>query len=109
MTIGEIRTLLVSVDSGIRHYFSMSNAEAYSYWEETHRLPLTADDQHKTEAWKFYVHRFTKTEDDVIAAAFFKALDEDPRICVRWVVDSEQGTGSDPDAGYIHHIFECEG
>ena len=105
MTLSEIRTLLVSVDPDIRHYFSMSDADAYTYWEETRRLSLIADDMHGAEdqGWHFCVHRFTRTEGDAIAQSFFNTLDADPRTTVIWQTDFEN------DTGYIHHIFECEG
>lgn len=105
MTRSEISALLLHADPDIRHYFSMSNAEAYSYWEETRRLPFIGDDRHgdADQAWKFYVHRFTKTEGDSIAQAIFDTLDADPRTAVRWLTEYEK------DSGYIHHIFECEG
>ena len=105
MTRDEIKALLVTADPNIKHYFSMSNAEAYSYWEETRRLPFMADDVHDTanQAWRFYVHRYTRTENDAIAQAIFDALDADPRTTVRWITDF------DHESGYIHHIFECEG
>lgn len=105
MTLSEIRSLLVSVDPDIRHYFSMSDADAYTYWEETRRLPLIADDRYGAEdqGWHFYVHRFTRTEGDTIAQNFFNTLDADPRTTVIWQTDYEH------DTGYIHHIFECEG
>lgn len=105
MTLSEIKALVVTADPDIRHYFSMSDKDAYSYWEETLRLPFTADDAHGAadQAWRFYVHRYTKTEGDAIAQALFDALDADPRTTVRWTIDS------DPKDGYIHHIFECEG
>lgn len=105
MTRDEIKALLVTADPNIKHYFSMSDAESYSYWEETSRLPFLADDVHNVndQAWRFYVHRFTKTEDDAIAQTIFNTLDADPRTTVRWVTDF------DKDSGYIHHIFDCEG
>lgn len=102
MTLDAIKTLLVTADPDIRHYFTMSTADAYSYWEETRRLPFTADDRH-SEAWHFYVHRFTKTEGDSTAALLFSTLDGNDGITVSWV------TGYDHESGYIHHIFECEG
>ena len=105
MTKAEIKVLLITADPNIKHYFSMSNAEAYSYWEETRRLPFMADDVHNSadQAWRFYVHRYTRTEDDAIAQAIFNALDADPRTTVIWTTDF------DNESGYIHHIFECEG
>lgn len=103
MTLTNIRELVASIDPNIRHYFSMGTGEAYTYWEETERLPLVADNHHIEEGWRFYVHRFTKTETDAIADLIFSTLDNDPRVSVRHTVDHED------DTGYIHHIFECEG
>jgi uncharacterized protein YbdZ (MbtH family) len=106
MTLSEVKALLVSADPDIRHYFSMHNSEKlYSYWEETQQIGPVWDDQHDTanQAWRFYVHRYTRTEDDSVAAAIFEALDQDPRTTVRWSTDF------DKESGYIHHIFECEG
>lgn len=102
MTLSEIKALLGRADPDIRHYFSMSDAEAYTYWTETQQLALTADDKHD-EGWRFYVHRFTRDENDATAAAIFSALDGDPRIAVRRRTEYER------DSGYIHHIYECEG
>ena len=102
MTLHDTRDLLVSVDPDIKHYFTDSDAPAYSYWEETRRLPMISDDRHE-EAWHFYVHRYTKAEDDLTASLLFETLDQDPRITVRYTADY------DPDSGYTHHIYECEG
>ena len=102
MTLSEVREKLVTVVPDIKHYFTMGDGESYTYWEETERLPLIADDEH-AEAWRFYVHRFTKAEDDPVAAALFEALDQEPAITVSWSVGSRE-----PDTGYIHHILTCE-
>lgn len=102
MTLDEIKTLLAEVDPDIRHYWTMGTGADYSFWEETRLLDFTADGHH-ADAWAFTVHRFTKTEGDPVALALFRALDADPRIAVRVDVDHE------PETGYIHHIFSCEG
>lgn len=102
MTLIDIRNLLVSVDPNIRHYFTTETERDYSFWEEDQRLPMMADDVHQ-EAWRFYVHRFTRDEFDPMTRLFFKTLDADPRVAVSETIDYE------PDTGYIHHIFECEG
>jgi hypothetical protein len=102
VTLTDIRNLLVSVDPYIKHYFTDSNADAFSYWEETRRLPMVSDDRHE-QAWRFYVHRYTKAENDVVASQLFDALDQDPRIAFQYTVDF------DADSGYIHHIYDCEG
>jgi len=103
VTLSEIKTLLVTADANIKHYFSKNSGEAYSYWEETQMLPILSDGRHE-EHWRFYVHRYTKTENDATAALIFSTLDADPRTTVRWI----QG-GYDTGSGYLHHIFECEG
>ncbi len=102
MTLSDIKALAVSIDQNARHYFSESTGEDYTYWEETQRLGRLANDSHE-EAWAFYIHRFTKDEDDTVAAAIFAALDADPRVTVSHTTDYEA------DSGYIHHIFQCEG
>lgn len=102
MTLTDIRDLLVQIDPDIRHYFSTETTRDYTYWEETRQLPLTADDRHD-EAWRFYVHRFTRDEFDPVAQRIMQALDADPRTTVSHTVTYER------DSGYIHHIFECEG
>lgn len=102
MTLGEIRDLLVSADPAVRHYFSMEPERDYTYWEETEQLPCTADDHHR-EAWRFYVHRYTRDEFDAIARQLWQTLDTDPRVATRHRMDFEH------DTGYIHHIYECEG
>lgn len=105
MTLSEIQALLVSADPDIKHYFSMNDSDSYSYWEKIRRLHFTADDRHNDadQAWRFYVHRYTKTEGDAIASTLFETLDSDPRTTVRWQTDFDR------ESGYIHHIFECEG
>lgn len=102
MTLEDIRKLLTQADIGIRHYFSMEKEKDYTYWEETRRLPFTSDDGHD-EGWRFYVHRYTRQENDRVAADLFRILDAHPGIAVTETIDH------DPDTGYIHHIFECEG
>ena len=102
MTISDIKAKLAVVDPAVRHYYSMGTGEAYTCWEETQRLPLVGDDYHCEVGWRFYVHRFTKTEDDTIADALWIALDTAPEIAAQHTVTYE------PDTGYIHHIFTCE-
>lgn len=102
MTTAEIKTLIISVDPNAKHRFTMEKGRDYTYWQETHRLPLTSDDEHE-EAWAFVVHRFTKSDSDPVAPALFAALDAEPSVTVRWLQDFEESTG------YIHHIFDCEG
>jgi len=101
VTLTEIKELLVAVDPHIRHYYSMEERQDYTYWEETDRLPFTADGLH-VEGWTFYVHRFTRDSQDAVATALFSVLDADPRIALSHTVAYE------PESEYIHHIYRCE-
>ena len=103
MTLEDIRALVVSVDKNAGRYESAyQGGQAYTVWREFRRLDMMADDRHE-EAWAFQIDRFTKTEGDGIAAAFLDALEADERVAYSCIVDYE------PDTGYIHHIYDCEG
>ena len=103
MTLSEIQALVVSVDNKAAHYESASpNKTGYTVWYEYKRLDMLADDRH-AEAWAFQIDRFTKTENDPIAAALFEALEADDRVAFEHRVDYEN------DTRWIHHIFDCEG
>lgn len=100
MTLDEIRTLIVAVDENAGHYESSHRAdEAYTVWFETRHDNIYADNRHLGGIY-FQVDRFTKQEDDAVAAELLAAL-TDSDVCFRYIIDFE------PDTGYIHHIFEC--
>lgn len=102
MTLDDIRALVVAVDKNAGHYESAyQGGQAYTVWRERRTLPFMADDAHQG-GLKFQIDRFTKVEDDGIAAALFEALEADPRVAFEHVTDYE------PDTRYIHHIFDCE-
>ena len=101
MTLREIKTLVVSADPDIRHYFSEEKGRDYSYWEEIRRLAFMSDDRHE-EAWRFAVHRFTRAENDPVAKRILDVLDGDDRVAVAYEVAVQ-------DDGWIHHIYICEG
>ena len=104
MTLAEVQALVVSVDQNCGHYESAwAGTAAYTVWREFARLPTMADTGYAEEGWAFQVDRFTKTEGDTIAAALFTALDADPRVAFELQVDYE------PETGYIHYIFDCQG
>ena len=102
MTLAEIQALVVSCDSKAGHYESASQSKTgYTVWREVRRLNTLADDEH-AEAWAFQIDRFTKSENDTVAAALFAALDADDRIAFEYMVDYE------PDTRWIHHVFDAE-
>lgn len=104
MTLSDIQALIVRVDPEAGHYESAyAGGAAYTVWRELHTLPILGDNTHTVEAWAFQIDRFTKAETDAVAAAFRAALDGEPGVAFEYQVDFE------PDTGYIHHIFDCEG
>ena len=102
MTLAEIAAMVSGVDPEARHYYATAPPRDYTYWEETRQLPLMADDVHAEEGWRFYVHRFTRAEEDPVTASLKAAFEADPRVAFSHTVDNEK------DSEYIHHIFECE-
>ena len=103
MTLSDIKALVLSADSTAEHYeSSKTSSESYTVWQEVGRLSAMGDDRHY-EGWGFQVDRFTKDEDDTVAATLFSTLDGDDRVALEYRVDYE------PDTGYIHHIYDCEG
>lgn len=104
MTLNQIKALVISVDPNAGRYDSAyTGTEAYTRWREIHPLPIKGENAHNVEAWSFQIDRFAKSENDAIAEAFRAALDAQPGIAFEYQVDYE------PDTGYIHHIFDCEG
>ena len=103
MKLSDIKARVLSADATAEPYESSKrSAESYTVWREVYRLPVTGDDRH-SEGWAFQVDRFTKDEDDAVASTLISTLDGDDRVAVAYNIDYE------PDTGYIHHIFDCEG
>lgn len=102
MTLAEIKALVLSADPNAQHYDSAKKGIAYTVWREYGTLPFTADGQHQGGV-RFQIDRFTKSEDDDIAAVIFGVLEQSDRVAFGYQVDFE------PDTRYIHHIYDCEG
>lgn len=102
MTLYEIQALMVSVDPEARHYDSAQRHGPYTVWKEGPTLGMMGDGQHMGGI-RFTVHRFTKREGDRIAAALYSALEARDDVAFAYQTDYE------PETGYIHHIFDCEG
>lgn len=103
MTLDQIKALVIAVDPNAGHYESaFQGDDAYTVWYEVQRTGLFADNKRPGKSWRFQVDRFTKSENDPIAAQLEAALDAAPGVLCEYVVDYE------PDTGYIHHIFDCE-
>lgn len=104
MTLEQIKTLVISVDPAAAHYESAHRGtDAYTVWFEVQRTGMFADNHRPDKSWRFQIDRFTKTENDPVAEALEAALDAAPGVIYDYLVDYE------PDTGYIHHIFDCQG
>lgn len=103
MTLEDIRQLIISVDAAAGHYESAYRSkDAYTVWHEKNTMEMTGDNVH-LGGIMFQIDRFTKDEDDAIAAALYIALEARDDIAFEHLTDYEI------DTGYIHHIFDCEG
>ena len=104
MTIQEIKDILTAVDPDAQRYDHdrAGSGDAYTVWEEITPVGFYGDGQEQGSI-HFQVDRFTKEEDEPLAAGIRAALEEKDYITVDYRVDYER------DTGYIHHIFDCEG
>lgn len=103
MTLSEIKALVLRGDPEATRYESAKrHSEAYTVWREVRMLGQTSEDGHEA-AWAFQIDRFTKEQNDPIAATIRAALEDDERVAYSYEIDYE------PDTRYIHHIFDCEG
>jgi hypothetical protein len=104
MTVAEIKALLVSVDPKVQRYDhdGAGVSDAYTVWYEITPLGHYGDGEEEGSL-QFQVDRFTRDEDDAIAAQLKETLEAQDDIAVDYRVDYER------DTGYIHHIFVCEG
>ena len=103
MTVSEIKTLLASVDPNVQRYEhdGAGTADAYTVWYELQPVGCYGDGQEEGTI-RFQVDRFTKEEDETLAATLKTTLEAQDDIAVEYLVDYEQ------DTGYIHHIYVCE-
>ena len=104
MTAADIKTLLVAVDPNVQRYDhdGAGTSDAYTVWYELKPIGLYGDGEEEGTI-RFQVDRFTKEEDDAIAASLKETLEGQDDIAVEYLVDYER------DTGYIHHIYVCEG
>ena len=103
MTLEDIKALVIAIDpTAARYESAKQRSESYTVWNETRMLGLMREDRHEP-AWAFQIHHFTKRENDIMVGMIFAALEDDPRVAFEYLADYE------PDTGYIHHIFSCEG
>ncbi len=101
MTLESLKTLLLTVDAKITRYKHLGSGN-YTVWREYGTKPLGADNSHGEVIYRVQIDRFTKKENDTIAASMTEKLNERDDIAFQYLVDYEL------DTGYIHHIWDCE-
>jgi hypothetical protein len=103
MTASEIKKLLTDVDPDAQRYEhdGAGTADAYTVWRELRPVGLYGDGREEGSI-RFQVDRFTKEEDEALAAQLLSTLEGCDDIAVDYLVDYER------DTGYIHHIYVCE-
>jgi hypothetical protein len=98
--LDRFRDRLLLVDPALRRYATTHKGN-YTCWREYGARSLSADNRFSDRVWRVQVDRFTKVEDDPLIPLISAALDCD-WITHSYTVDYER------DAGYIHHIWDCE-
>lgn len=100
MTLDDVRAIVLACDPEAKHYRSEARGN-YTTWQEYERLPYTSDGVNE-RGWRFQIDRFTKLEDDPVAAQIEDRLSGMDNVAYSYMVDHE------PETGFIHHIFDCE-
>jgi hypothetical protein len=104
MTIDEIRQAVVAAAPYAQHYYSEDKGDSYTTWHQYQAIPLMGDGQIAEDAWRFQVDHFTRREDDPTPAEIRRVLGAFDGITVSYRV-----LPPEPETGYIHHVFQCEG
>ena len=107
MNVQQIRDLIMTVDDSARHYDATAEIQArkdFTVWMEYEAITFYADDGEAEQGWRFEVNRFTKTEYDPMAESLYRLLANADGV----TLNSYQIQYSQQ-AGYIRHIFDCEG
>ena len=103
MTREDIKALVLSVDPEAKHFIASKKGDAFTVWGEYERSGMVADDR-QDYGWKFEIDRYTTDDEDEIAKQIEQALIDHPGVIV-----NSYRIGYDPKAGYIRHVFDCEG
>lgn len=100
MTLDEFKAALLAIDPGLDKYTSAKTGN-YTIWAPGNLAEgLDSDDEREEDDQRVYVDRFTKSDNDAVAAAI-KTMLRNSRIPFEYVHIYEQ------DTGYIHHSFTC--
>ncbi len=100
MTLDAFRQWLVCIDPKATHNVAVGTG-ACTVWHEYRRVNHHADGKN-LGGWKVQIDRYTKDEDDTVAATIEAAIEESVEIAAEHLVDR------DTDTGLIRHIFDCE-
>ena len=102
MTVAQIKALVLSADPEAKHYHTSKQGDAFTVWGEYERTNLSADDRHDY-GWRFEIDHYTRDPEDEVADRIEQALSEHPGVAFSYQVMY------DHTAGYVRHVFDCEG
>lgn len=102
MTVQDIAEFIATIDQSARHYQIAKPTESFTVWMEYEKIGPSADNNY-LPGWRFVIDRVTKNENDPVARAIEKALDESDAIAYEYTVSASLKSG------YINHHFDCEG
>ena len=102
MTLDGFGQMVATIDPQARRYANTGRG-AYTVWREYGRIGAWAGGGNEG-GWRVQVDRYTREENDAVAAAIASALEESDEIAFEHTVDSELEDGGVP----IRHIFDCE-
>ena len=100
MTLTDFKTLLLTCDPAVSKFTGPGTGN-YTVWVPGTRTDgLMSDDQSEEDDTRVYVDRFTKVDNDTVAALLKTKLDES-------FIPYEYEQMFETDTGYIHHSFTC--
>lgn len=102
MTLDGFGQMIAAIDPQARRYANTGRG-AYTVWREYGRIGAWAGGENEG-GWRVQVDRYTREENDAVAAAIAAALEESDEIAFEHTVDSELEDGG----VLIRHIFDCE-
>ena len=102
MTVQQIKEMVLAIDPDAKHYYTSKQGNAFTVWGEYERAGPGAEDRHDY-GWKFEIDRYTRDEEDSMPNQIEQMLIDHHGVSYTYQVFY------DHTAGYIRHVFDCEG
>ena len=102
MTVQQIKEMVLAIDPDAKHYYTSKQGNAFTVWGEYERAVQGTEDRHDY-GWKFEIDRYTRDEEYSMPNQIEQMLIDHPGVSYTYQVFY------DHTAGYIRHVFDCEG